>query len=95
MMISVIAVLLPAAFHFTSTMLTGAEELRAILAVSRGVCLFLLCSRGIHIYPTETFRRFLSSCFSVSSVVISAYASKDNFTRPSLRRLPMFPALLP
>jgi len=40
--ISVIAVLLPAAFHFSATDLSDAEESRDILAVSRGTAVILL-----------------------------------------------------
>jgi len=72
MMVSVVAVLLPAAFHFASTMLSDAEEIHAILAVSRGVCLFLLCSSRIYIDLIGTFCRFLSFCFSVRPLFISA-----------------------
>ena len=51
--ISVIAILLPAAFNFTASTLTNAEALRDILSVSHGVC--------VSYYAQSAYSYFLTS----------------------------------
>lgn len=88
--LSVIAVLLPAAFHMNVTGSTDSDEGQDILKVSHGVRLILI----FYLCPVQTLLCLGRPYPTLQSVILSS--SGCSFTNPSfsLRLLSIFPTLL-